>query len=297
METVGLTAERERLRSLWGAPGLTDADLRFVADALVMLDEGAPSYGGWRHELAIPLPTGYDYDFANLEALRESRVERGVILHQNGMRYRLLMLPGTGRATPALMREVLRLAEAGATLAAPRDFRRAHGMTPDEEVAGLWDKITATGRAVVGESFEGVENKLGLEYPYNRLNLVEVPIHFHSYRRLWSVAQETVQPQMVLLPEKGAPLERVDFRRISQGMEERRSRSNETSSPADDQSSVFSNMIRSIFVQNSGFFRFRHDDDENPFAFSPSYNIFPNYLTFTNDIESLKAWIAGRIAR
>ena len=57
-----------------------------------------------------------------------------------------LMLPATGRATPALMREALRLAEAGATLAAPREFSRAHGMTPDEEVAALWKKIIATGR-------------------------------------------------------------------------------------------------------------------------------------------------------
>lgn len=166
----GINFERT---STWWRPGKAWMDYltrcqsllqqgRFVADVLVMLDEGAPSYGGWRHELAVPLPAGYDYDFANLDALRESRVEHGVIVHQHGVRYRVLMLPATGRVTPALMREVLRLAEAGATLAAPREFSRAHGMTADEEVAGLWNKITATGRAVVGESFEGVENKLGL---------------------------------------------------------------------------------------------------------------------------------------
>ncbi|MFZ2639670.1 MAG: glycosyl hydrolase [Verrucomicrobiia bacterium] len=135
---------------------------RFVADALVMLDEGAPSYGGWKHELAIPLPAGYDYDFANLDALRESRVERGVIVHKNGMRYRLLMLPATGRATPALTREVLRLAEAGAKVATPREFTRAQGMTSDETIAALWKKITATGNVIVSRSFDSVERKLGL---------------------------------------------------------------------------------------------------------------------------------------
>ncbi len=149
-----------------------------------------------------------------------------------------------------------------------------------------------------------VENKLGLEYPYERLDLVEVPIHFFSYRRLWSVAQETVQPQIVLLPEKGAPLQGADFRRITRGMERRRSRTNETSSPTDDQSVLFSNLIRSVLVDNSGFFRFHRDDEENPFAFSPSYNIFPNYLTFTSDIEStrwpvlsmaMEAFFAGKI--
>ncbi len=136
---------------------------RFVADALVVLDESAPSYGGWRSELAIPLPAGYDYDFANLDALREARVEHGVIAHQNGMRYRVLMLPATGRATPAMLREVLRLIESGATAAAPQAFTRAHGLTPDDEVAALWSKCLATGRVIVTGDFDAVERQLGLQ--------------------------------------------------------------------------------------------------------------------------------------
>lgn len=135
---------------------------RFVADVLVMLDEGAPTYGGWRHELAIPLPPGFDYDLANLDALRESRVERGELVHQNGMRYRLLMLPGTGRATPALLREVVRLAAAGAAVAAPRAITRAHGMAADTAVAALWQQIVATGRAVVAEDFAAVQERFEL---------------------------------------------------------------------------------------------------------------------------------------
>ncbi|MFA6543714.1 MAG: glycosyl hydrolase [Limisphaerales bacterium] len=135
---------------------------RFVADAFVMLDEGAPSYGGWREQLSIPLPAGYDYDFANLDALRESRVERGVIVHTNGMRYRVLVLPATGRGTPALLREVLRLAEAGASIAAPRPLTRAPGLTADEEIAALWKKIAATGNVIITENFAAVEKQLGL---------------------------------------------------------------------------------------------------------------------------------------
>lgn len=110
--------------------------------------------------MAIPLPAGYDYDFANLDALRESRCEDGWVRHASGMRYRFLMMPGTGRATPALMREVLRLAEAGAAVAAPRGFSHAHGMASDEQVAGLWKQVLATGRAVVAPSFGTVEERL-----------------------------------------------------------------------------------------------------------------------------------------
>jgi hypothetical protein len=135
---------------------------RFVADALVMLDEGAPSYGGWRQELAIPLPAGYDYDFANLDALRESEVKGGVIVHKSGMSYRVLVLPATGRATPALLRATLRLAKAGAIVAAPRPLARAQGLTSDTEIAALWADVMATGHVVLTEAFGEVEKRLGL---------------------------------------------------------------------------------------------------------------------------------------
>jgi hypothetical protein len=147
---------------------------RFVADAFVVLDEGAPAYGGWRHELAIPLPAGYDYDFANLDALRESKVEGGMIMHKNGMRYRVLILSATGRATPALMREVLRLAEAGAAIAAPREFTHAHGLVADAEVTDLWRKVTATGRVVLAEKFDLVEKQFGLEPDFQHNAQAEV---------------------------------------------------------------------------------------------------------------------------
>jgi len=143
---------------------------RFVADVLVMLDEGAPSYGGWKQELAIPLPAGYDYDFANLDALRESRVEHGVIVHKNGMRYRVLMLPAYGRATPALMREVLRLAEAGAAVAAPCEFTRAQGMASDDEVTAMWKKVNA----IVSGSFDAVERKLTLKPDFEHNTAAEM---------------------------------------------------------------------------------------------------------------------------
>lgn len=147
---------------------------RFVADALVTIDEGAPSYGVWREELAIALPAGYDYDFANIETLRESRVESGVIVHKNGMRYRVLLLPATGRATPALLREVLRLAEAGAAIAAPRAFTRAHGLASDAEVAALWGKIVAAGHTTTTGNFAALEKQLALKPDFTHNTAAEI---------------------------------------------------------------------------------------------------------------------------
>jgi hypothetical protein len=74
----------------------------------------------------------------------------------------VLLLPGTGRATPALLREVLRLAEAGATIAAPRPLRRAQGLASDEEAAALWKRIAATGKILITDKFAAVEERLSL---------------------------------------------------------------------------------------------------------------------------------------
>lgn len=165
-----------------------------------------------------------------------------------------------------------------------------------------FSEIGDTLSTIIRDLSNDVENRLGLEYPYERFILVEVPIHFYSYRHLWSVAQETVQPQLTLLPEKGLPLRSADFRRWQQRTERRQERTNETTTAREDQCGLLNNFVSSVLIENSGFFSFR--DQENPFAFTASYNVFPNFLTFTNQIESdkwpvlnmaLEAYYAGKL--
>lgn len=52
-----------------------------------------------------------------------------------------------------------------------------------------------------------------LDYPFKRFSLIEVPIQFVGYERAWSQAQETVQPEMVLFPEKGALFDDMDMKK------------------------------------------------------------------------------------
>lgn len=56
---------------------------------------------------------------------------------------------------------------------------------------------------LIRESLDRLEVYLGVYYPYKRLSLVEVPINICSFHRLWTVAHETVQPQLTFLPEMG----------------------------------------------------------------------------------------------
>ncbi|MBN2185061.1 MAG: hypothetical protein JW746_07000 [Candidatus Krumholzibacteriota bacterium] len=165
-----------------------------------------------------------------------------------------------------------------------------------------FSEIGDTLSVMIGGFLQETENKLGLDYQFKRLSLVEVPIHFHSYRHLWSVSQETVQPEIVLLPEKGLPFRSADFRRIDRRRKRHRERDNQTVSDIENQADDLTRFVTSTLTENSGFSSFR--DNENPFAFSPSYNIFPNFLTFTSDLKStrwpilnmaLEAYYAGKL--
>ncbi len=64
---------------------------------------------------------------------------------------------------------------------------------------------------IIREQKDEYEVVLGLDYPYKQISLVEVPIHIYSYQRLWTVAYETVQPQLVFLPEMGTFCSNADF--------------------------------------------------------------------------------------
>lgn len=73
-----------------------------------------------------------------------------------------------------------------------------------------FDSIQDTIPALIRDVKGYMERNYKLEYPFKRFSVVEVPIQFSSYARAWSQAQETVQPEMVLFPEKGATFDELD---------------------------------------------------------------------------------------
>jgi len=84
----------------------------FVGDVLFFAGEGAPNSGH-----AGSLPPGYDYDTCNTEALLNlTCVKDGRLVFPSGMSYRVLALPDDGAMTPALLRKLKQLADAGATI-------------------------------------------------------------------------------------------------------------------------------------------------------------------------------------
>ncbi|HWQ91671.1 MAG TPA: glycosyl hydrolase, partial [Clostridia bacterium] len=96
----------------------------FVADLCYLTDEGAFTEPPAREILDPPLPSGYSYDVAPPDAvLTRMSVQNGRLTLPDGHSYAVLILPQTHAFTPALLRKLKDLIEAGATVYGPRPSR------------------------------------------------------------------------------------------------------------------------------------------------------------------------------
>lgn len=100
---------------------------------------------------------------------------------------------------------------------------------------------------------EQLARQYKLDYPFKRFSIVEVPVQFASYERAWSQAQETVQPEMVLFPEKGAIFWELDVKR--QVKNHIRWSGNNEISLQEAQMRTFSNFAW-MFLQTEGDYNF-----------------------------------------
>lgn len=71
--------------------------------------------------------------------------------------------------------------------------------------------VSDTIPAQIRERRRSLESNYSLDYSFQRFSLVEVPVQFYSYMRTWTQAQEVMQPEMVLFPEKGSLVNEADF--------------------------------------------------------------------------------------
>lgn len=76
-----------------------------------------------------------------------------------------------------------------------------------------FDSLLDTIPSFIHNIRENLERTYKLSYPFKRFSVVEVPVQFSTYPRAWSQAQEAVQPEMVLFPEKGSVFGQLDVER------------------------------------------------------------------------------------
>ena len=130
----------------------------FVGDLLYFIGESEPALLPRRHVLKPP--EGYDYDGCDFETLIEhAAVRDGRIAFPGGVSYRLLVLPPeVDQMTPALLKKLKALVEAGAHVLGPKP-RVSPSLENfpacDREVARLanelWGEDAAAGKKKTGE--------------------------------------------------------------------------------------------------------------------------------------------------
>jgi hypothetical protein len=104
--------------------------------------------------------------------------------------------------------------------------------------------ITDTIPAMIRERRRSIEVNYALDYSFNRFSLVEVPVQFHSYMRTWTQAQEVMQPEMVLFPEKGSLLNEADVVKGVRDEKRRAQRNGQEISDEDAGMRVFNRFLR-----------------------------------------------------
>lgn len=141
-----------------------------------------------------------------------------------------------------------------------------------------FDSIQGRLPELIRELKNEYETQLGLEYPFKRFALAEVPIQFSLDKHIWSIASEAVQPEIILYSEKGVLMSETDFKKRKKRFEKRMKRNNEEVSEDEVQARMFKKFVRSNFINPSS--------DRNSFRDVNSYSPFPNYFGFSSLLHS-----------
>lgn len=157
-----------------------------------------------------------------------------------------------------------------------------------------FSEITDTIPQLITERLSDFEITYNLDYAFERLFLVEVPAQFKTYQRSWASRHELVQPEQILIPEKGYSIREADFEGMKKRMQRWGRRGNDNMTEKDmqvrllyDFMRIFSEEMATDFQGGRGGF--------TVVEFPNPYFIFPMFYNFQNNIQSDQYPIINRI--
>ena len=103
---------------------------------------------------------------------------------------------------------------------------------------------------IIRELRQDYERRLGLNYPYQRLSLIEVPVQFATHQRLHTVQQESVLPEMILIPEYGVGINGADFPERYHRLERMSKRMSQVLTPEELQIRLFRTFVEQVLFGN-----------------------------------------------
>jgi hypothetical protein len=111
--------------------------------------------------------------------------------------------------------------------------------------------ISDTLNSLIQEAKDNYEyDEVDLFLEFQRINLVEVPIQFHPYERPFTQAVDYIQPEIIFIPEKGAGLYTLDFKRLKSAEIRRNKERNNTKTDEEIEVDLFKNFMQNTFLRN-----------------------------------------------
>ncbi len=154
-------------------------------------------------------------------------------------------------------------------------------------------EINDTVSNVVNERFEDFKRTYKLNYASDKLSLVEVPAQFKTFKRSWASTQEYIQPEQVLIPEKGFMIRQADFEAQKKNMQ-RWNRDDNNMTPMDLELRVLGDFLQTFTSEQERNWRGGPGGGTQEIKLSP-YFIFPMLYNFQNNIQSDQWPITNRI--
>jgi hypothetical protein len=156
-----------------------------------------------------------------------------------------------------------------------------------------FEEINDTIANVVSERFEDFKRTYKLNYASDQLLLVEVPAQFKTFKRSFASMQEYVQPEQVLVPEKGFMISAADFVTQKKNMK-RWNRDDNNMTPMDLELRVLGDFLSTFTSEQERSWRGGPGGGGSSVKMSP-YFIFPLLYNFQNNITSDKWPITNRV--
>ncbi len=128
------------------------------------------------------------------------------------------------------------------------------------------------------------ELELGINYPFKRFSIVEVPAQFVSYPRIFTDAREYMQPEMSFVHEKGIGIENADFVSRKKRMADQNKENGSELTEMELESKVLTQFFTNTITVSRNRNVWRRDGEE--YIYRETYSVFPNYYSYSNFIQA-----------
>ena len=159
----------------------------------------------------------------------------------------------------------------------------------------VFDIIVDTIPAQIRERRRSIETAYSLDYSFSRFSLIEVPVQFYSYARTWTQAQEVMQPEMILFPEKGSLVNNAN---VVQGVrgEKNRARQNGQEISDEEASIRVLNQFMWLFERAESNFDWSQDRGSMNVSVKPNpFFVFPQLYNFRYNVFSSEWSVSNRL--